>query len=100
MLSSKRPSRQKNKSRLGLEYNQSILMDIHAKLSQTTSQSLQEHELDLAVMVNNKRITGIIVKEMTNILNQSHLTQFYKKKCLKQYQNIIWEQFFTAIQKK
>jgi ribonuclease HI len=52
---------------LRLEDNLNILVEMRVKKAQTTTLPLPEHNLDFAVTLNNERITGSFVKEMSKI---------------------------------
>jgi hypothetical protein len=70
------------------------------KKAQTIFHTLQDHELDFAIMVNNKRITGSITKEIKNILSRNRPLNFYKTKWATEYQNIMREHFNAVIKRR
>jgi RNA-binding protein YhbY len=82
---------------LKLEDNLNILMDMRAKKAQTISHTIQDHKLDFSIMVNNKRITGSMIKEIRNSLSQNWLLNFYQTKWETEYQSIMWEHFYAAM---
>jgi hypothetical protein len=75
-------------------------MDMRTKKAQTTTLPLSEHHLDFAVTLNSEKITGNFVKEMSKILSQDRMKQFYEKKWQQDHKTIMWDLLFKAIKSK